>query len=270
MVPGPTSPRRHRRSNTGAWRPVRPMSGSMATGTGVACASNGCRATGWRRRRVGSGWRRSGAVTVTGGVPRAGAGSSMRRHPPGRTASRSIRYLRLACCRHLRSVRRRAGNRIRNRALSHVSSAPRPCRHPMAPCVSRRGPVYRKPGHRRRLAARSCRRLPGVPMAGLSAKANPCSGRLQLPVLLAPAANRMTGIMGLGGGTAPRTVSATTGIGSGAEPLQAAARCKRSRTPSQAGSAGGVSTQISLISGWSSSRSTANSSCAQPSAPVGM
>ena len=278
MVPGPTSPRRRRRSNTVAWRPVRPTSGSTVTGTGVARASNGCQATGWHRRRVGSGWHRSGVVTATAGVPRAGAGNSMRRHRPGRTASRFIRYLRLARCRHPRSVRHRAGNRIRSTAPSHVSSAPRPCRRPMAECVSRRGPVSRKPGHRRRLAARSCPRLPGVPMAGPSAKANPCSGRLQRhrqggrpqrPVLLAPAAKRTTGVMGLGGGTARRTASGT-GIGIGAEPPQAAARCKRSRTPSQAGSAGGVSTQISLTSGWSSSRSTANSSCAQASAPVGM
>jgi len=237
MVPGPTSRRRRRWSSTRGWRPVRLTSGSMATGTGVACASSGCRATGWRHRRGGSGSRRSGAATASAGAPKADAGSSMRCRPSGHIASRSGRYFSLVRCRHPKSGRHRIGSRIRSTvpigALSHVSS---PCR--MAPCANRVGPCrLRRRGH----LALGPGALPGNPAKIVTVRT--CDGK------------------------ASRTASAT---GIGAEPPQAAARCSRSRTPSQAASAGGASTQISLISGWSSSRSTANSSCAQASAPVGM
>lgn len=93
-------------------------------------------------------------------------------------------------------------------------------------------------------------------------------GRLSRVLKPAPRVNAVTATRAILTARSVRTIGArtkkktrTVTIEMPAQPgLQAAARVSRSRTPSQAGSAGGASTQISLMPGWSISRSTANNS----------
>ncbi len=260
-LPSPSMRRRRRPwSSIVACRPPSAMSGSMATGTGGGAVMTGSRAAGSVRRRAGSGCLGSGAVTASAGIPMAGIGS--------RIGHRSAWH---------RSRSGHGPSSIRSR----FHAPPRPCigmihvRSGHLNHTTRRPETARRPRH-----SLPCQRRP-TSCAGPGN--NPCrrsrhsSRRTRSPhpgPRLRRAGRRMAGgrtasgsrIASLASGVRP-SPDGLRGLASG---RQAAARCSRSRTPSQAGSAGGVSTQISLMPGWSSSRSTANSSCAQASAPVGM
>lgn len=211
------------------------MSGSTVTGTGAAAATSGCRGAGRPSIQGRPGGRNSGRANASPGIRQSSAGKNAG-HPPVRISTNPT-------------------------VAGATSRAPRvPSRHGPRSSLRQAIPRHRSSSRPSRAGPASCA---GWPSGASVPSRHPGPPSLTSVVLPRPVgatnaagrypAREASGIDG--GQSGNRAVESRlrgAEVANGARQVlglaQAAARCSRSRTPSQAGSAGGVSTQISRVS----------------------